>query len=81
LELIRHWGNLFDDPEGSIAFRIEFGGLMGKLQVFPFEPNLIANVVLTWDGSVSFCHFIDGPGGLISVFHQFSDTFFRHHIV
>jgi hypothetical protein len=81
LELIRHWGNLFDDPEGSIAFRIKFGGLMGELQVFPFEPNLIANVILAGNGFTSFCRFIDGPGGLISIFYQFSDAFFCHHIV
>ena len=79
--MIRHWGNLFDDPEGSITFWIEFGGLMGKFQVFPFEPDLIPNVVLTWDSSVSFCRFVDGPGGLISVFHQFLDTFFCHLVV
>jgi hypothetical protein len=54
---------------------------MGKFQVFPFEPDLISNVVLAWDGFVSFRRFVDGPGGLISVFHQFLDTFFRHLIV
>ena len=54
---------------------------MGELQFFPFEPDLIADVVLTWNSFTSFCRFIDGPGGLISVLHQFSDTFFRHHIV
>ena len=79
--MIHHWGNLFNDPEGSIAFRIEFGGLMGKFQVFPFEPDLVPNVVLAWDGSISFCCFVDGPGGFISVFHHFLDTFFRHLVV
>ena len=54
---------------------------MGELQILPFEPNLIANVVLAWDRFVPFRRFIDGPGGLISVFHQFSDTFLCHHIV
>ena len=39
-------GNLFDDLEGSIAFRIEFGGLMGELQVFPFKPDLISDAIL-----------------------------------
>ena len=54
---------------------------MGEFQILPFEPNLIANVVLAWDRSISFRRFIDGPGGLIFVLHQFSDMFFRHHIV
>jgi hypothetical protein len=81
LDLIRHWRNLFDDPEGSIAFQIEFGGLMGEFQILPFEPDLISDVILAWNGSVSFCCLIDGPGGLISIFHQFADTFFHQIIV
>jgi hypothetical protein len=74
-------GKSLYDPEGSIAFQIEFGGLMGKFQVFPFEPDLVPNVVLAWDGSVSFYRFVDGPGGLIFVFHHFLDTFFCHLII
>ena len=55
--------------------------LDGGTQVLSFKPDLISNVVLAWNGSVSFCCFIDGPGGLISVFHQFSDALFRQIIV
>ena len=79
--MIRHWGNLFDDPEGSIVFRIEFGGLMGEFQVFPFKPDLFSNVILTWNCSVPFRGFVDGISGLISVFHQFSDPLFCQIIV
>ena len=76
-----HWGNLFDDLEGSIAFRIEFGGLMGKFQVLSLEPDLVSDMVLAWDCSVSFCGFINGFGGLISVLHQLFDLFFRQIII
>jgi hypothetical protein len=41
-----HWGDFFDDPKGSIAFQIEFGGLMREFQVFPFKPDLISVVIL-----------------------------------
>ena len=54
---------------------------MGKFQVLSFEPDLISNVILAWDCSVSFRSFIDGFGGLIPVFHQLSDPFFCQIIV
>ena len=50
---------------------------MGEFQVLSLEPDLIPNVILAQDDSVSFCSFIDGFGGLIPVFHQFSDPFFH----
>jgi hypothetical protein len=54
---------------------------MGKFQVLSLELDLISNVILAWDCSVPFCSFIDGFGGLIPVFHQFSDPLFRQIIV
>ena len=81
MKLIRHWGDLFDDLEGSITFQIEFSGLMGKLQVLSLELDLFSDVILAWNCSVPFCSFIDGVGGLIPVLHQFSDPFFRQIIV
>ena len=54
---------------------------MGELQVLSFEPDLVPNVALAWDCSISFCRFVDGPGGLISVFHQSLDALFCHLIV
>jgi hypothetical protein len=54
---------------------------MGKFQVFSLEPDLVSDVVLAWDCSVPFCSFIDGFGGLISVFHQLLDPLFHQIIV
>ena len=54
---------------------------MGEFQVLSLEPDLVSNVVLAWDCSVPFCGFIDGFGGLISVFHQLFDLIFRQIIV
>jgi hypothetical protein len=36
LELIRHWGYLFDDLEGSISFWGQFGLLMAELEIRSF---------------------------------------------
>ena len=54
---------------------------MREPQVLSFEPNLISGVILFQDCFISFCCLIDGPGGLISVFHQFSDALFDQIIV
>ena len=29
---------------------------MGEFQVLPLEPNLISDVILAWNDSVSFCY-------------------------
>jgi hypothetical protein len=36
LELIRHRGYLFDDLEGSVSFRGQFGFLMAELEIRSF---------------------------------------------
>jgi len=35
-ELIRHWGDLLDDFEGTVSFGRKLGGLIQETEIFPF---------------------------------------------
>ena len=54
---------------------------MGKLQMFPFDPDLFSQLILRWYCSVAFCSFIDCISGLIPDFYQLCDAIFGHLVV